>query len=60
MDTVAFEVPFGVGVINHYISGDTGGGRVGIGITSIGGKDLHVEGGGEGHEEAHAGVFDAG
>ncbi len=60
LDTVAFEAPFGVGVIDHDISGDAGGGRVGIGITSIGGEDLHVEGGGEGHEEAHVGVLDAG
>jgi hypothetical protein len=60
LDTVAFEVPFSVGVIDHDISRDAGGGRVGVGIASIGGEDLHIKGGGEGHEEAHAGVFDAG
>jgi hypothetical protein len=60
LDTVTFEIPFGIGIVDQYIGRDAGCGGVSIGVTSISSKDLHVEGGGEGHEEAHAGVLNAG
>ena len=60
LDTVAFEVPFGVGVIDDDVGRDTGGGGVSVGIAGVGSEDLHVEGCREGHEQAHARVLDAG
>jgi hypothetical protein len=60
LDAFSFEIPFGVGIIDHDIGRDAGCGGVGVGITGIGGKDLHVERGREGHEETHARVLDAG
>ena len=60
LDTVTFEIPFGIGIVDQYIGRDAGCGGVGAGITGVSSKNLHVEGGGEGHEETHAGVLDAG
>ena len=60
LDAMAFKTPFGIGIVDHDVGRDAGCRGVGVGIAGISSEDLHVEGGGEGHEETHARMLDTG